>query len=311
MIFTTAESLYRVHAERWRRRIKERYTPPRGISLTIFLPCSAKKPYSKSKSHKLFIKAIKRGAKEKITLVHEVIVTSPLAIVPRELENLYTAKMYDTVVTGHWSDDEFKILSEIVLDYIKKAKTTAYAHVDGALKDFFEEIGIKTTKNDIKSEEGTKELENFIIESLKDKRAILNKKERKIEEIRKIFDFQFGYGVGERIICGNVEIKGRQILIDDQLLATINDRGYLSISKICAELLYKEGINVVELNRVPNIRNINAKYVSSADYKIRIRDEVVLTYKGDIIGIGNARMCGEEMTRAEEGIAVVVRKFFK
>ncbi len=310
MKFITTESLFRVHAERWRRRIKERYTPPKGIALTIFLPCSAKKPYSRSESHKLFIKAIKRGAGEKRTLLHEVIVTSPLGIVPRELENLYTARSYDTVVTGHWSFEEIKIVKELISDYMDKAKTIAYAHINGKLKEIFEEMGIKTTKHNIKSKEGLRELKNFIKENLKDKNTVLSIKERKIEEIKKIFDFQFGYGIGEKMLKNGVEIRGRQIFRDGELLATINDRGYLAISKKAAEILYEDGINIVELSNIPKTKNISAKNVENACGDIRIRDEVVLVHRGKVVGVGSARMWGSEMTRAEEGIAVVVRKFF-
>ena len=310
MKFITYESLFRVHAERWRRRIKERYTPPKGIYLTVFLPCSAKKPYSKSQSHKLFIKAIKRGARKKITLIHEIIVTSPLGIVPRELENLYTARSYDTVVTGHWIDEEIRVVEDLVLDYMKKANTIAYAHVNGMLKDLFEKMGIETTKYSIRSKEGLKELENFIKENLKDKNPLLSKEERRIEEIKKIFDFQFGFGTGEKIVKKNVKIKGRQIFLDNELLATINDRGYLAISRKCAEMFYKEGINIVKLLRMPKTKNLDAKEIEDACDNIRIRDEVVLVYKDDIVGIGSARMNGYEMKSAEKGIAVVVRKFF-
>lgn len=39
-------------------------------------------------------------------VVHEVIVTSPLGIVPMELEMIYPAAHYDISVTGEWSLDE-------------------------------------------------------------------------------------------------------------------------------------------------------------------------------------------------------------
>jgi len=66
----------------------------------ILLPCSARKPYRLSKTHTQFIRAI--GS----TACHEVMVTSPLGLVPRDLEDVWPASHYDIPVTGDWSEDE-------------------------------------------------------------------------------------------------------------------------------------------------------------------------------------------------------------
>ena len=62
MKYYSCDSLNRPEVKRWHRRIKEYYFPPEDIKLTVVLPCSAKKPYSISKSHMKFRKAIKAGA---------------------------------------------------------------------------------------------------------------------------------------------------------------------------------------------------------------------------------------------------------
>ena len=56
-------------------------TGPTRTDTVVLLPCSARKPYSLSRSHALFAGAVRDRA-------HELIVTSPLGIVPRELEPL-------------------------------------------------------------------------------------------------------------------------------------------------------------------------------------------------------------------------------
>ena len=76
------------------------------------LPCSAKKPYSTSRSYTRFRRAIASSGYSRI--VHEVIVTSPLGIVPRELEMFYPAKDYDIPVTGHWDRDEVSFVQDLV-----------------------------------------------------------------------------------------------------------------------------------------------------------------------------------------------------
>ena len=52
------------------------YIPPR-CDVAVLLPCSARKPYSLSQSHRRFQMAVGDRA-------HELIVTSPLGLVPRD-----------------------------------------------------------------------------------------------------------------------------------------------------------------------------------------------------------------------------------
>ena len=61
-----------------------------------------RKPYSSSRSHKAFRRAINHSS------AHEVIVTSPLGLVPRDLEEVWPAGHYDIPVTGDWTLDEMK-----------------------------------------------------------------------------------------------------------------------------------------------------------------------------------------------------------
>jgi len=77
------ESLTRPEVVRFRRRVRERYAKPPSARVLLLLPCSARKPYSLSRSHRRFRDAIL--ASKNPSVVHEVIVTSPLGLIPREL----------------------------------------------------------------------------------------------------------------------------------------------------------------------------------------------------------------------------------
>ena len=94
----TAESLQRVEVTRFAERVLNRYKAPQSDVL-LLLPCSARKPYSTSRSHRLFAEAIGPARR----YLHELILTSPLALVPRELEEVYPAASYDVPVTGRGS----------------------------------------------------------------------------------------------------------------------------------------------------------------------------------------------------------------
>jgi len=85
----------------WEAFMSETYVAPEGLdTILVLLPCSARKPYRLSKSHGRFIRAIGTSA------CHEVMVTSPLGLVPRDLEEVWPAAHYDLPVTGDWSRDE-------------------------------------------------------------------------------------------------------------------------------------------------------------------------------------------------------------
>ena len=84
LLADTSEALSRIEVVRFARRIQKRYTPP-DLEILVLFPCSARKPYSTSQSHQKFILALGKYRK----FVHEVILTSPLGIVPRELELTY------------------------------------------------------------------------------------------------------------------------------------------------------------------------------------------------------------------------------
>ena len=124
----SGESLQRAEVRRFAERVISRYLPPK-TDIAVLLPCSAKKPYSLSQSHRKFQRAIAGRA-------HELIVTSPLGLVPRELECIYPAGHYDVPVTGYWDAEECAVIAEILTRYFKQHPyRRIIAHLEGgALK---------------------------------------------------------------------------------------------------------------------------------------------------------------------------------
>ena len=307
MRLISGESLRRPEVLRWHDRIVKRYTPPSGVAVTILLPCSAKKPYSKSRSHQKFIKHIKRGAKGKLGLVHEVILTSPLGIVPRELERVYPAAHYDVPVTGHWSFEEKEIVIRLLKDYIAKSDSKIIAHVDGAYREICDSLDILLTKEDILSEESLNDLESQVKKALEDSKP--QQTSRQIEGLKKICDFQFGRGSNRYLISENVTKKAYQIFSDDEQIASINPRtGYLALSLKGGDLLSGFGRYIVSISFKPEGNNIFAIGVTDADPKIRPGDEVIVKYDDLVVGVGRAVLSGDEMVKATKGLTVVLRK---
>ena len=99
----------------WVKWMSTDYRAPQGMDrLLVLLPCSARKPYRFSKSHRRFIEAIGTNA------VHEVMVTSPLGLVPRDLEQVWPAQHYDLAVTGRWSADEINRIGSMLSALIER-----------------------------------------------------------------------------------------------------------------------------------------------------------------------------------------------
>ena len=106
LIATTKEALFRPEIKRFQERVINRYKKPESVKILLLLSCSAKKPYSFSKSHRLYKEKI--DSSNNPFLVHEVVITSPIGLVPKELELLYPASTYDIPITGIWEENEKK-----------------------------------------------------------------------------------------------------------------------------------------------------------------------------------------------------------
>ncbi|SVC17488.1 uncharacterized protein METZ01_LOCUS270342, partial [marine metagenome] len=110
----------------WIHRIENEYMPDEIQRETlVLLPCSARKPYSRSQSHRFFRSAIRNRR------VHQVMVTSPLGLVPRELEEQWPAAHYDVPVTGDWDDDELTTIRRLVKTLVERVGYTTVINHSG------------------------------------------------------------------------------------------------------------------------------------------------------------------------------------
>ncbi len=101
--------------EQWVDFISNEYQVPEKLdNVLVLLPCSARKPYRLSKSHRKFIQALGTNA------CHEVMVTSPLGLVPRDLEDVWPAAFYDIPVTGDWSLDELHRIQSMITKLVAR-----------------------------------------------------------------------------------------------------------------------------------------------------------------------------------------------
>lgn len=332
LLANTSEALSRVEVRRFAKRVQERYTPP-DLDILLLLPCAAKKPYSISQSHQKFIFALGKYRK----FIQEVIITSPLGIVPRELELTYPASHYDTAVTGHWDEEEKTWVSGCLEAYLKKYQYKAViAHVEGAYREICERVGKKlgieiiyTANEGLGSQAALSSLKNTVEVLCRAEdfsRKSRNSEEKKMDLMRAVAEYQFGK-IGESLFRKpeKSSVKGRfpkyQLFSEKKQLATLVPQyGMLALSLEGAELLVKSRENLtanmpedgVDSNYIVQIEDfiprgsILAPGVIAADSEIRPNDEVIVLGKRALC-VGRALMSGQEMKKASRGIAVALR----
>jgi archaeosine synthase len=298
----TAESLKRVEVRRFADRVLNRYRPPLSDVL-LLLPCSAQKPYSTSRSHKLFAEVIRPWKK----FLHELILTSPLALVPRELETVYPASSYDVPVTGHWDLEERAWLLSCLDAYLERNRhSRIVAHIEGELRETIENHGIDAdfTGGGISSEaiirlsqsisdvcHGAKHLENI-----------------NLQRFRALTDYYFGPIASDSILIGDVKIRGKEVQdAYGRTLAIMTSNGTIALSLEGARRLEKCGNYVVTIGDFVPKGSLLAPGVVKADEQIRPGDEIII--RGEkAFGVGRAKMSGWEMVCSNKGIAAEIRK---
>jgi archaeosine synthase len=324
MMANTLESLKRIEVRRFTHRVVERYEPPVPVrQVLLLLPCSARKPYSRSQSHRKFIEAIGnyRGR------VHELIITSPLGIVPRELEMVYPAAFYDIPVTGYWDAEEREWVSSCVRAYLERnvhKYEHIVAHLSGPYKELFsgvaEGLGIEIIytcedEEEPTSKEALKRLHERIAACCPETKR-LSGFAMKASMMKAMADYQFGLGAGSTLVPEN---KGERIKITgtfptyklsmngDVLARIVSEYGMVALTLQGARRIEHllDSYTVTIDDFIPK-GSILAPGVVNAGPPIRVNDEVIFSGV-KAFGVGRAKMSGWEMVQSQRGVAVQVR----
>ncbi len=301
----TRLALGRPDIERFRRRVIERYRKPDIPKVLVLLPCSARKPYSDSKSHQFFRDAIRNSG---VSMdVHEVIITSPLGIVPRELELYYPAQNYDIPVTGQWFEDEKVMINNLLNKYLE---INNYKHIINHLGDenLLDIDASVTTDGGVKSDASLKKLQTTLADITEGSNESWRK--RSTQEICSMARFQFGSQAEE--MFKDTVVKGRypklRIFQGKEQVASISYiTGNLVPTLEGSKYLVENDFHTVKIADFQITGNVFAVGVEDADPNIRVGDEVAVVRNGELAACGTARMNGEEMVESNRGEAVRAR----
>ena len=316
----STQALRRPDLKRYRDRMRD-YRKPEHKRILLLLPCSAKKPYHISKTHRAFASAI--HAAQHDTLVHEVIVTSPLGMVPRELDACYPANSYDIPVTGEWKCEERAMIREMVGSLIQQGYDKVICHLgdDYELVEGLAEMEC-TVVGDPTSPKSLENLDKALRAAAKGMEPVDYLVDRN-NLARGLLEFQFGRDIADILMDENTYAIGKfpywKFIREDpedrkkktQLGMMTPERGMVSLTLEGAEILAEAGYATVEIMDFELKGNLFAVGVIRADPRIRIGDEAIIVCDGQVRGVGVAMMCGREMTDLKRGIAVKVRHKIK
>jgi archaeosine synthase len=277
----------------------ERFAPTR-TDVAVLLPCSARKPYSLSRSHKLFMNAVNRRA-------HELIVTSPLGLVPRELERVYPAAHYDVPVTGYWDREECAFIADILARYFAAHPyRRVIAHLDGGALSVAE-MAAKACGIDLevtcRGHPASPESLRALDEALAGERRV------QTDTIKGTASWQFGTEINTK----GLQVRGRSmqmaVLRGREQIFSIDEGTGLLRPTFAGWDLIPEGYRVRIDEFVPQ-GDVLAPGVVDCDPRIREGDEVLV--EGPLaVATGRAMMGADEMLRSKRGVAVRVRKVKK
>ncbi len=318
--YVLRESQRRPEVTRFLARLLERYQPPPSKEVLLVLPCSKTKPYRASPSHRRYLGALE-GVPH-LERLHVVSVTSPLGIVPRELEDVYPARHYDIPVTGEWDEEERRRVLSVARHLLTTGRyRKVILHLDPQEYEFLGELSATQSVAWSAPDERTlspdalRSLRTNVSEGLSESVPLPGGPLAMVrEELREVAAFQFGRDAADRLFAPPVRLAGRpwfQRLTDGKhadLATWREERGLFHLTVAGARrLLEVHPLEVEVAEGVPLRGDLFTPGVARADPSIRIGDAVILARRGELLGVGEAELPGRLMTELPHGRAVEVR----
>ncbi len=286
------ESRNDVTIRNWREDISENYEPSsRQRDVLVLLPCSAKKPYRLSQSHSRFRRAIGNSR------AHEVMVTAPLGLVPRDLEDLWPASHYDIPVTGDWDEDELSTIRSMIGRLVDRVGYSTIVNHSG-IELLLGDMNVIDTRmgGSAGSSEALERLRDAISSSFPGDGGEADFSVRD-EKMKSISRFQFG---SDKWLEG-CQIRGRPpiftITKDGVQMAKWDPRrGRFLLSKASLETM--RGLNLLKSVEIHSgldwVGDIFPSMIASHDSSILVGDEILVIQDGKLIGSARALAPGWE-----------------
>ena len=294
--YTGPESLSRPEVLRHMEKLR---SMPKKRDLIILPP--TRKPYSKFFSGKLGQFYV-YGDKKEIDLddADFMVLDIPFGLIPLEIDEVYPLSQSDAPKIRDVDSIEF---IEDFIDEFSEYYNQVLIH-SRVLKDLEMDLDEYDLSDDIRY------------------------KKDDVKKVKAIADYQFGYGAGEALFKGNINIEkskktGKIRHIYDGKTLIVNMRAsdsYLILSKEGARRLhsaseYPQNRVVVNKDSEPfalDGKSVFCKFVVECDENIRAKDEVLIVNEEDkLLAYGKAMLGACEIEQFETGQAIKTRKGMK
>ncbi|MHA2250582.1 MAG: DUF5591 domain-containing protein [Candidatus Kariarchaeaceae archaeon] len=253
--------------------------------------------------------------------------TSPLGVVPREIETIYPARNYDIPVTGSWSHEETEITSNIlqkmlaalpehigVIVHVSEGYRQIIQHIQNQRKLTTTWVGSKPT-----SGEALQSLTESIREFFVDKEFFVEREKKGVINAKKVVNALLRYNHGKHVHLDleSIKLVGRpprpiQVQKNSTHWLTWDSiHGNVRLSPIAAKMICKESENWVIADTIElKGSSLFAVGVLDASDKISPGDEVIIfnSNRSAVIGVGEAKICGKTMLRISSGPVAKIRK---
>jgi len=321
-------SYFRPDFREFRERVISNFEAEPWTKLILLLPCSSTKPYSESKSHKKFHNIIRKFPD--FPDFQEIILTSPLGAIPRQLENIYPVNSYDISVTGDWDEEEITIASNMLVKLINKYNSNipVITHlpegdyqeiVKRALQNLDNEFYFTNIQRNLTSSGSLKSLEE-LINKLKDQyfphvQISTNLLKTWTRKFVKIADYQFWEGFGVQLFSEGIKTKRNKInsqigifnMNDNKLIGKFLPKtGQLELTLKGVEKVSPHDItsNFLVFNGI-NITGNTLFRPGVVEYSPHLRpmDHVFILdeYKNEIIGLGQMIVGSKYLEKSKTG----------
>ncbi len=337
--FIGADSYTRPEVIKFRHKVTAHFHFPPRTRWVVLLPCSAHKPYSDSPSHARFLAAMSRGWKEWRRHCSELVITSPIGAVPRQLERCFPAAHYDVPVTGFWDEQELRFSAGMIAALVNLHLTSGgaidgiVAHVDGGYRAACElaakDIAVTITFTGSFESATSREA----LDALAATMATLATKSSgkpgglpQEEDTRVLVDYQLGTrGAGAALFPGEVKMRplvGEAVQAIDKttgqaMLVIDGQSGHLTLDKQAAARLWQASLSDPAI-KLKKVRFCDQKIsgssvfpggVDQADGNIAVGDDVfVHDMDGHLLAYGTAVVPGRRMKEMRGGPVVAIVK---
>jgi archaeosine synthase alpha-subunit len=318
-VYALAEAIRRPEMRRFRERLLERYRPPPSKRLLLLVPCSRTKPYRRSPSHRRFARALEGLAG--VARVHVVSVSSPIGVVPRELEDVPPARNYDIPVTGDWSAEERDLVARGVRHLLATGNyRRAVVHLDPQEYGFVLDVIPEALRSPATVVDGRPtsavslaRLREVLADALGSAPPLSAGPLSVVtEELRELASYQFGRAAAERLLAMPLRLLGRpwfqRITDGHQDLGSVREERGLFHLTVAGARRMGDALACVDVDPSLSLEgDLFAPGVLGADASIRAGDAVGLVQAGRLAGVGEAVLPAGLLGELRHGLAVRVR----